>query len=265
MRTKRANDLIQSTYGTNTQPAIFALVEFAAQNSGIEPRNYYDPANRLAGRRDTYLQGVSAYKSECRSITEDWRRFKLALATAADEGVSDLEVIAEAPHAFSGRLEWRCRQHHDPKTGEYAGRWDYCTGQYFPTEYRKAAATVLEAAIRRVRRNRAPETRSDIHTIRQLQALNEKNGGCWFEKGAMNFFGTSFESGIIRGKYFITSEQPPHGARGFTLRSFDAEGTISTVGECAGHKTKAEAIAAIPGRRALSLVRSRFSPELHAA
>lgn len=239
MRTKRANDLIQSTYGTNAQPAIFALVEFAAQNSGIEPRNYYDPADRLAGRRDAYRQGVTAYKSECRSITEDWRRFKLVLATAADEGVSDLEVVAEAPHAFSGRLEWK------------GADWDYCTGQYFPTEYRKAAATVLEAAIRRVRRNRPAETRSDIHTIRQLQALNEKNGGCWFEKGAMNFFGTSFESGIIRGKYFVTSEQPPHGARGFTLRSFDAEGNISTIGECAGHKTKAEAIAAIPARSEL--------------
>lgn len=223
--------------------AISQLVAFAAQNSGIEPRNYFDPYDLKIGRRETYREGVRAFKSEQRSISEAWRRFKEALCIAAAENVTDTEVMAEAPHAFSGRLEWKPRQHTPASASANGGEgaWHYCTGQYFPTEYRQAAIVVLEAAIRRVRQSRPPESRA-ITSIAALKELNKKNGGCWFEPATMRFFGTRIESGIIAKEYFITSEQPPHGPRMFSVRQFSTTGDVETVGEFCSCKTRAEAI-----------------------
>ena len=111
---------------------------FAAQNSGIERGNYYDYRDpNIQARRD----GRRAFNQRARSITADWQRFKLALAACALENVTSTDVIAAAPHAFSGRLEWMPKQH-TPTTVEAGealceGDWKYCAGQYFPTEYAK--------------------------------------------------------------------------------------------------------------------------------
>jgi hypothetical protein len=138
---------------------------------------------------------------------------------------------------------------HTPTTVEAGealceGDWKYCTGQYFPTEYRKAAATVLEYALREVRRSR-PAQKQMPQSIAELKALNEKNGGCWFGRGEMRFFGTKIESGILRGHYFISSEQPPHGPRAYTVRSFNDEGDVETVGDFCSHHSKADAVEAL--------------------
>ena len=158
--------------------------------------------------------------------------------------MTDKEVIAAAPQAFSGRLTWEpYGKQGDPNQGHV---WNYCAGQYFPTEYRKAAATVLEYALREVRRSR-PAAKQQVSTISELKALNERNGGCWFERGTMRFFGTRIETGIIRGQYFVTSEQQDSDRpRLYTLRSFNDEGDVATVGEFQGHNSKAAAIASIP-------------------
>lgn len=247
--TKRARNLIDKTaYANYPQPAIFALVEFAAQNSGIEWGDYGGDGK--------------AYREEARSITQDWQRFKSALSIAAIEGVMDSDVIAAAPHAFSGRLEWKSQKAIESRMtdpAKYGGThkggivktevdvwdWEYTTGQYFCTEYRKAAATVLEYATRAVRQAR-PAAKERIESIADLRRLNEKNGGCWFQSSEMRFFGTRIESGIIRGKYFVTSEQQDEGRpRKFSLRSFDDEGSVDTVGKFHSFSTKADAIAAI--------------------
>ena len=229
MRKRAIEALRTTTYTEGFEPAICALADFAAQNAGLEFGNYGDRA---------------AYAQEARDIGNDWKRFKLALQAASDARVTDADVIAAAPTAFSGRLTWRPKQH-TPATvqaGEASreGDWSYCTGQYFPTEYRKAAATLLEYATRAVKQARPPAARS-VFTIADLRALNEENGGCWFDKGSMRFFGTKIESGILTGRYFITSEQPPHGSRGFTVRTFDEKGNIGTEGELCGHATRAQA------------------------
>lgn len=98
-------------------PAICALVEFAAQNPGIDLANYGFDAN---GRR--------AYRSESRSITHDWKRFQNALWEALASGVTDAEVIAEAPHAFSGRLEWKTT------ATKWEGQAPNCTKREVPTD-----------------------------------------------------------------------------------------------------------------------------------
>lgn len=239
--TNRAKSALATAgYPINENSAIAQLVAFAAQNSGIDPRNYFSDFRDTNGRR--------AYSQESRSISEDWRRFKSALFVAGLEGVTDADVIAEAPHAFSGRLEWAKHQHTpmSAKANGGEGEWNYCTGQYFPTEYRKAAATLLEYATRKVRQARPPEKRC-VSSIAELKALNEQNGGTWFDRSNVRFFGTKIESEIIRGKYFITSEQQDDDKpRRFTVRSFNDEGKINTIGEFHSHQTKRDAIEAIP-------------------
>lgn len=232
--------LATAGYPVNETSAIAQLVAFAAQNSGIDPRNYF------SDWRDG--NGVKAFKDEQRSISEGWRRFKKALNIAGAEGVTDADVISEAPHAFSGRLEWKPKQHTpaSAKANGGEGEWHYCTGQYFPTEYRAAAATLLEYATRKVRQARTPQTNDKITTIAELKALNAKNGGCWFEPSTMRFFRTRIESGILHGRYFITSEQREDDTpRNFTVRSFNAEGRVDTVGEFHSHKSKASALEAL--------------------
>jgi hypothetical protein len=231
--------LASAGYPVNESSAIAQLVAFAAQGSGIDRNNYYAPYDQ----GDRLRQGVRAYQQECRSISEDWRRFKRALQEAGEAGVTDTHVIAASPGAFSGRLEWT----QYTRDGELIeGQWSYCTRQYFPTEYRKAAATVLEYATREVRRSRPPQTRT-VRTIAELKALNKANGGCWFDAAEMRFFGTRIESGIIGGRYFITSEQQDDDKpRRFSVRSFDDKGNVDTVGKFHAYDTKEEALAAIP-------------------
>lgn len=253
MKTRTRNALIGTRYTVENSPAMCALIDFAAQNAGLDFANYGNHA---------------AYGQEARSISQDWRRVKAALAEASAEGVTDDGLIAEAPRAFSGRLTWvkycttngahepcaSCGvKRGDPHTDKCEGglhdvllaHWSYCTGQYFPTEYRKAAASVIESAISRVRQARPPAKRMP-RTISELRALAKENGSHWFDASSMRFFGTKIESDVVRGNYFVTSEQPPHGPRKFTLRSFDNEARIGTIGEFCSFPTKRDAIAAIP-------------------
>ena len=229
--TNRAKSALATAgYSLNNDSAITQLTAFAAQNSGIERGNYY---NCRDANRQSVRDGRRAFAQECRSITADWKRFKDALIQAALDGVTSDDLIREAPHAFSGRLEWQSR-----------GEWSYCVGQYFPTEYRKAAATLLEYAARQRRANRPPEQRIAT-SICELEILNAKNGGCWFEPGSMRFFGTRICGDIQFNRYFITSEQPPHGDRCYTIRSFDDKGSVDTIGEFCGYSTQARAQAAL--------------------
>jgi hypothetical protein len=101
-----------------------ALSAFANQRPGLEFGNYGD---------------VSAYRSEMRSITKDLHTFRTLLAAVSWRSIGEAD-LREAFRAFSGRLSIT-----DRPDGSVA--LDYCTGQYFPTEYRKAACAVLAAAL----------------------------------------------------------------------------------------------------------------------
>ena len=94
------------------------LSRFANQRPGLDFANYGD---------------VSAYRSESRAITADLHDFN-ALASACAWRSVDI-----APHLNSGRLTLDGM--------ESAWSLDYCTGQYFPTEYRKAACRALASAL----------------------------------------------------------------------------------------------------------------------
>tara|TARA_R110002126_G_scaffold596_5_gene3709 strand:+ start:598 stop:1107 length:510 start_codon:yes stop_codon:yes gene_type:complete len=97
-----------------------ALAAFAATRPGLEYGNYGDPAS---------------YRAEVRGITKDLHHARALLTAVRLSGITESQLATAFRSAFSGRLSW---------DGE---RLDYCTGQYYPTEYRRAVCAVLAAAL----------------------------------------------------------------------------------------------------------------------
>ena len=126
--TKRAQSLFPA-YASGPFPVTLQLIAaYAAQNPGLEFVNYCSDWRDVDGRR--------AYFSEARSITRDLARVRTALHDAYYAGATDADVIEASTHTFSGRLTVT------------PTNIDYCAGQYWPTEYRAACASVLAAAAR---------------------------------------------------------------------------------------------------------------------
>lgn len=108
----------------NKTQMIEALYRFINQRSGIDYQNY--------GERESFM-------GDYRPILKHGRHARQLLqAVALRPSITDKELL-EASRAFSGRLQFVER---DGKVGI-----DYCTGQYFPTEYRNAACAVLARAL----------------------------------------------------------------------------------------------------------------------
>ena len=112
---------------TNEKAQICDLLRaFIHQRPGLEFGNYGD---------------VSAYRSESRAITRDLHDAETLLAyVERHDSIGADRLRAAFRDAYSGRLTLVTRDD---------GRLvlDYCTGQYWPTEYRKAACAVLASAI----------------------------------------------------------------------------------------------------------------------
>jgi hypothetical protein len=100
-----------------------ALRRFVAQRPGLEFGNYGD---------------VSAYRTEVRRITKQRHDAETLLAYVERSGMS-ADTLRSGFRAFAGRLTLT-------ETPDGA-TLDYCTGQYFPTEYREAACCVLVSAL----------------------------------------------------------------------------------------------------------------------
>jgi len=97
------------------------LHRFIRQRPRLEFVNYGDAA---------------IYRAELRTITRDKRDAEAMLFYVWRSQITPEELGNAAKVAFSGRLTWN---------GE---EWDYTTGQYWPTEYRKAACAVLAYTLR---------------------------------------------------------------------------------------------------------------------
>jgi len=96
------------------------LAAFAASRPRLEYGNYGDRAS---------------YRAEVRGITRDLHHARALLAAVRLSGVTEAQLVTAFRGAFSGRLSWD------------GSRLDYCTGQYYPTEYRKAVCAVLASAL----------------------------------------------------------------------------------------------------------------------
>lgn len=86
------------------------------------------------------------------------------------------------------------------------------------------------------------ETYKGLYTMTDVRAANKASGHHWFDADTMRFFGTKIVSGLIMGRYFITSEKPPYGPRMWTIREVkNAQGNIGTIGEFCGHNSARDA------------------------
>jgi hypothetical protein len=99
------------------------------QRPGLEYANYGDR---------------QAYRCEVRNITAQLHDARTLLAAVSISSMT-AEQLAEGFRAYSGRLQ----------LVENADgiKLEYCTGQYFPTEYRAAACAVLAYALWEYQRN----------------------------------------------------------------------------------------------------------------
>jgi len=100
------------------QTIIDALDTFARQRPGMEYGNYGD---------------IRSYRSELRSIGKDLADAR-TLLRAIELSTMPTATLRKGFRAYSGRLSL------------VNGKLEYCTGQYFPTEYRKAVCAVCAAA-----------------------------------------------------------------------------------------------------------------------
>ena len=118
------------THNEGTPPATVAtLADYAAQNPGLDPRDYgFDPPYSSADWHEAYM-------GDSRRCTRQYQDVKAALRECYLMDVTDQHVIDAAPQAFSGRLEVI-------KTADKV-KLTYTAGQYQPTEFRAATAAVL--------------------------------------------------------------------------------------------------------------------------
>jgi hypothetical protein len=107
------------------QKIIDALYTFANKRPQLEYCNY--------GNHSSYLQ-------ESRAITKDLHHARALLRKVELSGISAEELLEASKEAFSGRLTITA-------TDNGVVKIDYCVGQYFPTEYRKAVASVCARAL----------------------------------------------------------------------------------------------------------------------
>ena len=207
--------------------------EFITQRPGLDSRNY-GPG--------------PYYNTERSSIYRDRVRALKALDSAFMSGKDYREdLLSEASRrAFSGRLSIIARPEHP-----HGWIIRYVMGQYWPTEFRLAAANVLEtyATMLYDAEDREPIT-GPFTTIAEVRAANRANGGHWFDKDTMRFFNSRIESKLIGGKYFISSEQsPPFNdqvwPREYSVRVVSDDASIDTVNDFQEYKTKQQARAAI--------------------
>jgi hypothetical protein len=91
-------------------------------------------------------------------------------------------------------------------------------------------------------------TAKPLNSISDIVRQHDAAGSHWFEADTMKFFKSQvsashcYPSEAQRCTYFVTSEQPPDGARAWSVRkaSWD-RANISTVGEFCGYKKLANA------------------------
>ena len=108
------------------QSIIDALYTFAHKRPRLDFADY--------GSRSNYM-------AESRAITQDLHHARTLLRQLElSQSISAEDIIKASKSAFSGRLTITA-------TNDGIVNIDYCTGQYFPTEYRKAVAAVCASVL----------------------------------------------------------------------------------------------------------------------
>jgi len=87
----------------------------------------------------------------------------------------------------------------------------------------------------------------EAQTMADVRRNNKEAGGYWFSPDTMRFFRCRIESKLIRGKFFVTSEQAGDDhPRLYSIRKYNPEThDIDTVGDFQAFKTRQDALDAI--------------------
>lgn len=157
------------------QQILDALRAWINQRPGLEFGNYGN---------------VASYRSELRTITRD-RAEALQLLRAVElrDSITAADVLAGF-RAYSGRLQI------SEKDGK--ARLEYCTGQYWPTEYRKAVCAVLASVLWEYARGCMPAPKGKITRHNAMLGATEHDNvdgmtpGDWLRR----FFRREFGRGI---------------------------------------------------------------------
>lgn len=68
-----------------------------------------------------------------------------------------------------------------------------------------------------------------MKTLSEFKALNKQVGNHFFDRDAMRFFNSRIESGLLKGKFFITSESDMRNTtRFFNVREAKPDGSVKT-------------------------------------
>lgn len=159
---------------------LIALRAWINQRPGLEFGNYGD---------------LSSYRAELRGIAKDRSHaLELLSAVAMRDSITAENLIAAFPRAYSGRLSIA-----DHKGGV---KLEYCTGQYWPTEYRRAACAVLAAALWERKRDDMPKPTGKMSVgigkgpfYREVEhdSINGKTPGDWLRSSFRKEFGRSIQ------------------------------------------------------------------------
>ena len=139
---------------TEKSAILSALRNWISQRPGFDPCNYTP----------------ESYRADCRTVARQRRDALEMLRFVELSGSITGDMLADSfRHSFSGRLSWN------------GVRLDYCTGQYWPKEYRAAAAAVLAGAIWAWLRD-------------ECCPHDEENKGYWIRSAARRNFGRGLAS-----------------------------------------------------------------------
>lgn len=162
------------------------------QRPGLEFGNYGDWKN---------------YRAELRHITRDRAdALQLMQAVSWRESITAQNLIDAFPQAYSGRLaisEGPIISHRiDGQDVDYppAVKLDYCTGQYWPTEYRAAACAVLAKVLwdRAAADMPEPDGKKITHThgpfTNEFDSHDGLTAGDWLQRHFRREFGRGIAS-----------------------------------------------------------------------
>ena len=68
-------------------------------------------------------------------------------------------------------------------------------------------------------------------SMSEIREKNKSIDNYFFSKDTMRFFKSKIETGVLKDKYFITSEINPSDVKKYTIREATEEGEIKTVGD----------------------------------
>jgi hypothetical protein len=154
------------------QQIIDSLRAFAHQRPGLEYCNYGEPVS---------------YRAEVRAIGKDPQQARQLLRyVELRASITADDIINASKSAYSGRL-----------TIGADATIDYCTGQYWPTEYRRAVCAVLSSAIWTWHRDQcmpAPTLHHNRETGETLQRYKGLRAGDYLRASLKREFGRGIAS-----------------------------------------------------------------------